>query len=172
MNMITKANNQLEPIVLLTKYAHDAVNDYELSETKTPWLKELLDELHETLDPEDKYPAGSFLLNLQITRKKNQLLGDHLIVRADLNIHYHLPCIITLAPVPQHMLHHVDAVFLHESQENFPEHAEATTTYAEGQEMELYFYRKGEADIKEFIHEQIFLEVPHFPKAVEKSLAD
>ena len=165
MNIITKINGQIDSSVAVTNYSHDITEDYELSNEKTPWIQEILTELHEQLDPEDVYPAGSMKLSLEITRKKNPFIGDHLIVRAKVDARYHLPCGLTLVPLAQHMLLNVNAAFLHDSQEKLPEYVEATTVYADNEEMELYFYRKGLADIKEFIHEQIFLEVPAFPRS-------
>ncbi len=169
MEMITKINKQIDPEVLVTKYAHDIIEEYELTDEKTPWISEILTELHDQLDAEDAYPAGSFNLHLVIERKKNTFLGDHLIVKAKINAKYHLPCGLTLIPLFQNMVHSVNAVFLHDSQEKLPEYAEVTTAFADGEEMELYFYHKGMADIKEFIHEQVFLEVPAFPRSTQIS---
>lgn len=169
MEMITKINTQIDPEVLVTKYSHDIIEEYQLNNTKTPWIDEILTELHDQLDPEDTYPAGSFNLKLTIGRKKNTFLGEHLIVRAEIDAKYHLPCGLTLVPLFQHMVHSVNAVFLHDSQEKLPEYAEVTTAFADGEEMELYFYHKGMADIKEFIHEQVFLEVPAFPRSTQMS---
>ena len=165
MNIITKINAQIDASVAVTNYSHDITEDYELTSEKIPWIQEIVTELHEQLDEEDVYPVGSMKLKLQITRKKNLFLGDHLIVRASIDAHYHLPCGLTLVPLAQHMLLDVNAAFLHDSQEKLPEYVEATTVYADNDEMELYYYRKGLADIKEFIHEQIFLEVPAFPRS-------
>jgi uncharacterized metal-binding protein YceD (DUF177 family) len=167
MNTPTKINTQIDPQVLVTKYSHDIIEEYELNDEKTTWLKDILTELHEQLDPEDVYPAGSLKLNLEISRKKSSFLGDHLIVRAKIDARYHLPCGLTLVPLAQHMEHSVAAAFLHDSQEKLPEYVEATTVFADGEEMELYFYHKGMADINEFIHEQIFLEVPAFPRQTD-----
>ncbi|MBY0414725.1 MAG: DUF177 domain-containing protein [Bdellovibrionales bacterium] len=165
MNNPTKISKQIDSSVPLTGYSHDIIEEYELTDEKTLWVRGILGELHEQLDPEDTYPAGSLKLKLEITRKKSSFLGDHLIVRAEIDARYHLPCGLTLVPLPQHMVHSVNAAFLHDSQEKLPEYAEATTVFADGEEMELYFYRKGMADINEFIHEQIFLEVPAFPRS-------
>lgn len=165
MNIITKINGQIDASVPVNNYSHDITEDYELTSEKTPWIQEIVTELHEQLDEEDVYPAGSMKLKLEITRKKNSFIGDHLIVRAHIDAHYHLPCGLTLVPLAQHMVLDVNAAFLHDSQEKLPEYVEATTVYADNEEMELYFYRKGLADIKEFIHEQIFLEVPAFPRS-------
>jgi uncharacterized metal-binding protein YceD (DUF177 family) len=169
MEMITKINTQMDPQVLVTKYSHDTIEEYHLDNTKTPWVDEILTELHDQLDAEDIYPAGSLSLNFLITRKKSTFLGDHLIVRAEIDTKYHLPCGITLVPLFQHMQHKTNAIFLHDSQEKLPEYAEMTTAFADGEEMELYFYHKGMADIKEFIHEQIFLEVPPFPRSTPET---
>lgn len=170
MNTPTKINTQIDPQILVTKYSHDIIEEYELSDEKTPWIADILKELHEQLDSEDVYPTGSLKLKLEVARKKSSFLGDHLVVRATIDAHYHLPCGITLVPLPQHMQHTVNAAFLHDSQEKLPEYAEATTVFADGDEMELYFYHKGMADINEFIHEQIFLEVPAFPRAPDATL--
>ncbi len=165
MEMTTKINKAIDPEILFTKYAHDIIEEYDLSNTKNPWIDEILTELHDQLDPEDVYPAGSFNLKLTVARKKKFFLGDHLVVRAIIDAKYHLPCGLTLVPLFQHMQHSVNAVFLHDSQEKLPEYAEATTAFADNEEMELYFYHKGLANIKEFIHEQVFLEVPAFPRS-------
>ncbi|MBC7429853.1 MAG: DUF177 domain-containing protein [Bacteriovorax sp.] len=165
--MITKINTQIDPEVLVTQYSHDITEEYELNNTKTPWIDEILTELHDQLDPEDIHPVGALELKLIIGRKKSSFLGDHLVVRATINAKYHLPCGLTLVPLFQHMEHKVNAVFLHDSQEKLPEYVELTTVFADGEEMELYFYHKGMADIKEFIHEQIFLEVPAFPRSTQ-----
>lgn len=165
MNIITKINGQIDASVPVNNYSHDITEDYVLTNEKTPWIQEIVTELHEQLDEEDVYPAGSMTLKLEITRKKNSFIGDHLVVKAHIDAHYHLPCGLTLVPLAQHMVLDVNAAFLHDSQEKLPEYVEATTVYAGNEEMELYFYRKGLADIKEFIHEQIFLEVPAFPRS-------
>lgn len=68
--MTTKINTQIDAQVPINKYSHDIIEEYELSDEKTPWLKEILVELHEQLDSEDVYPAGSLHLKLQIARKK------------------------------------------------------------------------------------------------------
>lgn len=164
MNNENKINHTIEAEVIFNKFSHDFTEDYEINE-KTAWVADILKEMHDQLDPEDIYPTGSLNVTLEITRKKNSHLGDHLIVRANIDARYHLPCGLSLVPVAQHMEHSVNAAFLHDSMEKFPEYVEATTVFADNEEMELYFIRKGKVDIKEFINEQIFLEVPAFPRS-------
>lgn len=160
----THVNNHLDPQVYVNKYSFDIIEDYELTEKNTPWVQDLLTELEEEFDGEPVEPKASMNIEAQITRKTNHFLNDHLIVKAHLHADFHLPCGRCLAPLAQTLDLNLAAAFLHESQEKKPEYAESTTVFADGQEMELYFFRKGVADIKEFIHEQIFIEVTPFPR--------
>lgn len=156
-------NNLLEPTVLVTKYSMDVIEEYKIDKT-TPWVNELVVELESENDDEAVFDPAEMVITAQITRKTNTLLKDHLLVRAQLKAHFHVPCGRCLFPLEDELNLDLAAAFLHESQEKLPEYAEATTVYADGQEMELYFYRKGVADIKEFIHEQIYIEVTPFPR--------
>lgn len=158
-----KINTQLDPIVPISKYSHDIIEDYELG-LNVPWVKELLTELEEELDEEEVRPAGNVAIKLQISRKTNSYLGDHLLLHGQLDAEFHQPCGRCLAPVAQHLEIPFNAAFLHDSKEKLPEYAEATTVFADNQEMELYFFHKGMADIREAIHEQVFIEVPPFPR--------
>lgn len=160
---MSKISTHLDPQVIVSKYSLDMIEEYELNK-ETPWIKELLVELEEENDDEAEFPEATMVIKAQITRKTNTFLKDHLVVRAQLNAHFHLPCGRCLFPLPQELDLSLAAAFLHESQEKLPEYAEATTVYTDGQEMELYFFHKGLADIKEFIHEQIFIEVTPFPR--------
>lgn len=156
-------NNLLEPTVLVTKYSMDVIEEYKIDKT-TSWINELVVELESENDDEAVFDPAEMVITAQITRKTNTLLKDHLLVRAQLKAHFHVPCGRCLFPLKDELNLDLAAAFLHESQEKLPEYAEATTVYADAQEMELYFYRKGVADIKEFIHEQIYIEVTPFPR--------
>lgn len=158
-----KINTHLEPIVPVSHYSHDIIEDYELT-SKVPWVQGLLTELEEENDRDETYPEAHILLTMQVTRKTNTFLGDHLIMRCKVNAKYHQPCGRCLAPVSQSMDLDIAAAYLHDSKEKQPEYAEATTVFADNQEMELYFFHKGMADIAEVVHEQIFMEVAPFPR--------
>ena len=160
---MSKISTHLDPTVVVSKYSLDIIEEYELDKS-TPWINELLVELEEENDDEAQYTPAEMIIKAQITRKTNTFLKDHLVVRSQLKAHFHMPCGRCLFPLPQELDLNLAAAFLHESQEKMPEYAEATTVYADGQEMELYFFHKGLADIKEFIHEQIYIEVEPFPR--------
>lgn len=160
---MSKIQTHLDPTVIVSKYSVDIFEEYELDKS-TPWVKELMVELEEENDNEAEFAAADMKILAQITRKTNTFLKDHLVVRAQVKAHFHAPCGRCLYPLPQELDLNLAAAFLHESQEKLPEYAEATTVYADGQEMELYFFHKGLADLKEFIHEQIYIEVAPFPR--------
>ncbi len=159
---MSKINTLLEPSILVNKYSFDIIEDYEINQT-TGWVNDLLVELEEDND-DGEFPKALMQIKAQITRKTNHFLKDHLIVKCQLEAKFHMPCGRCLYPLPQELNLNLSAAFLHESMEKMPEYAEVTTVFADGQEMELYFYHKGLADIKEFIHEQIFIEVDPFPR--------
>ena len=158
-----KINTHLNKEIYVNKYSHDIIEDYELSES-TPWLQEILTELEE--DTDEDYPREKAALNLKatITRKSDRFLGDILILRSHAEGHYNLPCGRCLYPIKQAIHLDLNAAFLNESKEELPEYAECTTVFADGEEMELYFYRKGIAEISSFYHEQFFSEVVPFPR--------
>lgn len=160
---MSKISTHLDPQILVSKYSLDIIEEYELTK-ETPWVNDLLVELEEENDDEAEFAKSEMVIKAQITKKTNNFLKDHLVVRAQLKANFHLPCGRCLYPLAQELDLTLAAAFLHESQEKLPEYAEATTVYADGEEMELYFFHKGLADIKEFIHEQIFIEVTPFPR--------
>ncbi len=47
VNKETKINNQIDAVVPFNKYSHDIIEEYELSDLKTPWIADILKELHE-----------------------------------------------------------------------------------------------------------------------------
>lgn len=160
---MSKISTHLDPQVIVSKYSVDIIEEYELGKS-TPWVLELVNELEEENDDEAEFASADMKIALQITRKTNSFLKDHLVVRGQLKAHFHMPCGRCLYPLPQELDLTLAAAFLHESLEKMPEYSETTTVYTDGQEMELYFFHKGLADIKEFIHEQIYIEVAPFPR--------
>ena len=158
-----KINNILPGEIQVNKYSQDFIEYYKLDE-KTEWLQKILTEIEEENDDDFEHEKAHLELEASITRKTDKFLGDHLIFKSSLKGHYHLPCGRCLAPIRQDVDLKINAAFLHDSQEKMPEYQEVTTVFAAGEEMELYFYRKGLADIKEMIHEQLYTEIAPFPR--------
>ena len=158
-----KINHSLAAEVLVNKFSHDFIEQYEINES-TDWIASILTELEEENDDDFEREKAALTINLSIARKSDKFLGDHLVIKSQVNGHYHLPCGRCLAPIKQVVDLKINAALLHDSQEKMPEYQEVTTVFADGQEMELYFYRKGSANIKDIFHEQLFTEVTPFPR--------
>jgi uncharacterized metal-binding protein YceD (DUF177 family) len=158
-----KINNVLLPEMPVHKFSNDIIEEYDITET-TGWVQELLTELQEENDTDVILPPATMHIHATITSKTNRVLAEHFILKSTLEAHFHLPCIRCLHPLKQEMKLELMAAFLHETKENLPEYQESTTIFTEGNEMELYFYGKATIQIKEFFHEQIFMEVNQFPK--------
>jgi hypothetical protein len=158
-----KVNNVLQAEIHINKYSVDIIEEYEIDE-KTDWLKKIVIELEEENDDDFEREEAKLKIKAQITKKHDKFLGDHLIIKSNVSGYYHLPCGRCLAPIKQDIDLQIDGAFLHESQEKMPEYQDVTTVFADGKEMELYFYRKGMVTVRDFYHEQLFSEVTPFPR--------
>jgi uncharacterized metal-binding protein YceD (DUF177 family) len=158
-----KINNVLLAQMPIHKFSNDIIEEYDLDESSS-WVKDLLTEIEEENDTDLVLQPATMHIHATITSKTDRVLAEHFILKSTLEAKYHLPCIRCLHPLPQEMKLDLMAAFLHETKEKLPEYEESTTIFADGKEMELYFYGKATLQIKEFFHEQIFMEINQFPK--------
>lgn len=156
--------------IFVNKFAHDQEEEHTLSSTDTSWVHELLDELEENLDHQDKAKDGIIDLKLNIIRKENHLLRDHLIIRGSIKASYSAACVRCLEPAAQSFEFDFSACFLNSMLEKNPEFEDTAVVYCDGEEMDLFFYSKGKVDIKEFVHENIFMTIDHLPLHDENCL--
>lgn len=155
--------NQLPNEIQINKFSQDFIEEYQADENEK-WLKAIITELEEDNDDDFEREAAKLSIKATLKRKTDKFLGDHLIVKSHIEGHYHLPCGRCLAPIRQDISLEINAAFLHDTMEKMPEYQETTTVYADNQEMELYFYHKGMANIAELYHEQLFSEMAPFPR--------
>lgn len=158
-----KINNVLLPDMPIHKFSNDIIEEFDVNES-VDWVNELLVELQEENDTDANLPPATMHIHATITSKTDRILAEHFILKSTLEAHFHLPCVRCLFPLKQEMKLNLNAAFLHETKEKLPEYEESTTVFADGNEMELYFYGKGVLHIKEFFHEQIFMEIDQFPR--------
>jgi uncharacterized metal-binding protein YceD (DUF177 family) len=158
-----KINNVLLAEMPIHKFSNDIIEEYDVNESTT-WVNELLTELQENNDVDGDLPPAAMHIHASITNKTDRILNEHFILKSHLDAHFHLPCVRCLFPLEQELNLDLNAAFLHETKAKMPEYSETTTVFAAGKEMELYFYSKGIIQIKEFFHEQIFMEIEQFPR--------
>ena len=158
-----KIHTTLMPEMPIHKFSNDIIVEFDINQNQD-WVKDLLIELQEENETDAELPAATMHIQAAITNKTDKILGEYFTLKTKLDANFHLPCVRCLHPLQQVMNLELMAAFLHDSEEKKPEYQESTSVFADGHEMELYFYRKGLLPIKEFFHEQIFMEVNQFPR--------
>jgi len=155
--------NQISPKVKMNAYGFDETTEYQLDE-QCEWVGALFNELEEEVDrEEDDYSLGHISLSLSVKRKSAKPFGDHLLVAGEFNAKYFAPCIRCLKLTPQDLKADFKAAFLHSRNEKEPEFEELDEIFADNEEWSLYFYEKGQADVAEMAHENLFININHFP---------
>jgi uncharacterized metal-binding protein YceD (DUF177 family) len=150
------------PTVNITKFPLDATVQYDLDETTT-WVSDLYSELEELTDREDSdYDKGNLTVSFDIKRKSEKPFGDHILIKGHLETSFFLPCVRCLKLTPQKVSEDFSCSFLHKSMENTPEYEEADDIFTENEEYDLYFHDKGQVDLAEAIHEQLYIHVDAF----------
>ncbi len=124
-------------------------------------MEELLLELQE--DGPSPH-GGSLNGEISLIRKMDQtLLKDHVIIKGELSGEYLATCIRCLEPTQRTFKCQLAACFVHNGLDKLPEFSETSHAFVDGEEIELYFYEKGKIDLKELIHESIYLSLDPLP---------
>ncbi len=131
-------------------------------DNSTPWMGNILEEIcdHYEIDHEHK---GNCSFELDVLRKKDFELGDHLIINGTLNLAYSASCIRCLDVFKEEIQADVALVILEESYSKREEYEDVDELYVEEKERELYFYNRGQLDIKELARELAILELNPLP---------
>ncbi|MBT3586340.1 MAG: DUF177 domain-containing protein [Halobacteriovoraceae bacterium] len=155
------ANSKLEGEIQINDFSHDSEDLFEL-DGSTGWVADQIRELENIEDAEDEgktYNPGKMQVTLKIQRKSKKPLGEHLVIRGKLNASYMTPCVRCLELTAMSVEAKFSSCFLHNHLEEAPEFKETASVFADNEEMDLYFYDKGQVDLKEMVHEQLFMEV-------------
>lgn len=169
-NLSDFVQEDISPIVKLGDFVFDEAVEYELNED-CGWVKALFEELEEQTDrDEEGYKRGSITCELTLKRKSGQPFGDHLLVKGRIASDYVTPCVRCLTPTSQEVDATFKAAFVPHHLEKEPEFEELDDIFTENQEFALYFHTKGNADIAEMVHENLFMNIEHFPLHDENCL--
>jgi len=165
-------HKQVERSPGILKLAKIAPNQEEslYYDSNSSWVYELLTELCENIDFEGRESerdpfirTHDLKLNLFLNRKISNDLNDHIVITGDIDATFSLPCIRCLQPVREALALKVNSCSLSEEMQERPEFQEADTVFALGEERDLYFYHKREIDLKEMVHEYLYLNLPPLP---------
>lgn len=139
---------------------------YHLTEENAEWVSDLLDELNEHVEEkainEHKNDIG-MTINLNISRENNNSYKDHVMIEGDLTTNYVIPCVRCLEPMVDTLTIEFSGCFLPDEFEKDPGYEEVDSIFCKNKEMHLYFHTDRRINMKEYIHEQIYLSYNHTP---------
>lgn len=166
--------NDLEPKLNLTKLPLNQVREHRLNKD-CPWVRQLLIELNEnatTKDPED-YLQNTFLnIDLKIQKKFEPNLGEYLLMEFKIESTFITECVKTLDEMNDHLEIENKCCFIEQHFADEPEYADQTDIYMGSDMYELYFYENRQVELKEMLHEQIYLNVNQYPSTEAKSAGE
>lgn len=157
--------NSLKGMINITKLPLNSTQDFEINKD-VQWVKELLQELNEnatTKDPND-YLHDSYLnINFKITKKFKGSLGEYILIEGTVESEYFTECIRTLDEMTDELEFDFKVAFIDDIHSSEPEYHEETEIYLDNDLYELFFYKNRNANLKEMIHELIYLYVNQYP---------
>jgi hypothetical protein len=156
---------ELESNVSLTFLPVNVKNNFELTK-KQDWVKELLMELNEKAyekSPEEYLNETELNITMCITRKNQTALGDYVIVEGKLQTLYATECVKTGMPMKEPLSLEFKACALEKTFETSPEYQDQTEIFIDNKIYELFFYEKRKLNIKDIVHEFIFLNLNQYP---------
>ncbi|EQC50120.1 hypothetical protein M899_2824 [Bacteriovorax sp. BSW11_IV] len=163
MQTVQNPELKLAAIVNISDFT-DVPSEYELNSNDNQWVREILGEIEGDFF-DDELPKGEGLItaNLSIKRLVNNIYGEHIVVRAHAHAKYYAACVRCLEAAPQEADAEFQVAFINSRFEKDPEYGEISHILADGEEAELYFHEKGKANIKELLHEQIYMSLDPLP---------
>lgn len=169
MEINTSANQNLSEIqpsdkglLRITKVPFGDWKLLDLNPKKTPWIKEVLNEICDHYELEhDK--AGKLVFNLQVLRKKDYELGDHLIIEGGMDLNYNATCIKCLEVFNEAVSADIDLCIASDHISKEEQYKDVTEVFCEEKERELYFYKRGQIDLSSLLRELVMLELNPLP---------
>ena len=157
---------QISKMISPNKIGSSDFEEFELDQN-VDWVRELLIELNENAveKSEEAYLDQTNLdIKLKLKSFHEHAIGLVLLAEAEVSAHYATSCTLSLTEMFENTHFTVKGCFLPENLENTEEYEEATELFLAGELRELHFLSKGQADLKEFIHEHIYLNINPYPK--------
>lgn len=157
--------NSLKGLINISKLPLNTTQEFDVNKD-ADWVKELLVELNENATTKDAndYLQNSFLnINLKVTKKFKGSLGEYVLVQGKVETEYFTECIRTLDEMTEELEFEFKAAFIDDLHESEPEYKEETEIYLDNDLHELYFYKNRTCNLKEMVHELIYLYLNQYP---------
>lgn len=130
------------------------------------WVKDILLELNENAkekSPEEYLKETYLRVSGEVTKKHRVEMGEYLLLEGNIEALYATECVRTLKPMTLNLEIPVKICFVDEELSESELFQDQDETFVDNQMWELYFYNKRIVDLKEVIHEQVFLNYEQYP---------
>ena len=157
--------NQLNSPMNIAKLHANSFVDYQLGKEQD-WVKELLIELNDkasALPQEMKLDQTRLDIDLEIMRKFKGEFGEYVLCRGTIDAVFFTECVKSLATMKDSFQCEFKAAFLDSSFATKPEYEELTESYFDNDVYDLYYFDRRMVDLKEMLHEVIWLNVNPYP---------
>ena len=146
---------------------------YQLDKTQD-WVKELLIELNEKAEdqtPEEYLLETSLNIDFDLVKKFKPDEGEFILLKGTIRAQHVTQCVRSLESMTAEFDIEFHVCFLHTKNEEHEAYKDQLETFQLGDMYELYFYKKGQADLKSALHETIYLNLNQYPvKDVDSDL--
>ena len=162
---MTDAENRLEANININKFPTNQTRFYHLDKTQD-WLASILKELNEKVSDkseDSKLSETTIECELSITKKQKSHMGNYLVVKGYFKANFLTECVRTLEEMRDTVETEIKACFVPKYLETEESFQDQTEVFEDDQMLELYFYEKGDVQLAEMIHEQVYLNVNQYP---------
>jgi uncharacterized protein len=149
----------------LLKLPTNNIFEFTLDESMD-WIDEILTELNENAtekSPEEYKQETSLKIVGEISKKNKAELGEYVTFKGKVSGEYVTECVRTLKPMKINLDFDLKICFIDEALAKTELYEDVDETYVENDVYQVYFYQKRSIDLKETLHEQIFLNVEPYP---------
>lgn len=130
------------------------------------WINSLLSELHEGvtgMPVTEMNKRSSLDVRLDVTKKFNPKTGEYLLVKCHFEMEFFVNCVKTLTLMKDKLTCDFKSCFIGNEHEDDEMYADQIEVYMDNDLWDLHFYEKRDVDLKEIIHEQIYLNKNPYP---------
>jgi len=144
-------------------YPFNKEEEFQLDK-KTTWVKDLLEELElDQMMAEGHTPSGTIEVKLSIEKKNTNTLRDHFILYGSVKASYPCSCIKCLELTRESFENEFCCCFIDSELGRSPKFENSTHINHGMNELELYTFENGFLDLKELIHENIYMVANPLP---------
>lgn len=131
-----------------------------------PWIKELLNELHEEVNMKFVSPSshGEISFDGEYYKKNKSQYGDYVIFKGKLFVRFNTNCVSTGKNMMDTIDIDISACFISSSLQNDESFKDEIDIYMDNDNHDLYFYEGHYIDLKEAFHEYIYLNKNPYPR--------